>query len=140
MPRWNTFTPDGRRLSVDREANRWIVACGDQESVQRELLDVALIEALRKDVELTSGSTRLDYARWTRELADRIQREAEFDDERSRRVLPSKGDRIELLKRRFGITVRGTVQYVDQLQILVKWDDGQSSNLRVGVDWFRMVE
>jgi hypothetical protein len=34
---------------------------------------------------------------------------------------------------------RGTVHYADELQILVKWDDGSSSSLRVGSDPFRIV-
>jgi hypothetical protein len=56
-----------------------------------------------------------------------------------RRRLPSKGERIELLRPRLGIRVRGTVFYADQLQILVKWDDGRSESLRPGVDRFRIV-
>ena len=51
---------------------------------------------------------------------------------------PSKGERIEI--RRVGISVRGTVFYSDQLQILVKWDDGRSSSLRVGNDRFAVVD
>lgn len=54
--------------------------------------------------------------------------------ERARR-----GDRIELLQRRLGVSLRGTVFYSDQLQVLVKWDDGRSENLRPGVA-FRMIE
>jgi hypothetical protein len=42
--------------------------------------------------------------------------------------IPSKGERVEL--RRGGIRKAGTVWYADQLQVLVKWDDGQSSSLR----------
>jgi hypothetical protein len=37
--------------------------------------------------------------------------------------------------------VRGTVYHVDQLQILVKWDDGRSEGLRPNVaDRFRIIE
>jgi hypothetical protein len=44
--------------------------------------------------------------------------------------LPSKGDRVEV--RRQGVQLRGTVSYSDhRLQVLVKWDDGSSSSLRV---------
>jgi hypothetical protein len=39
-----------------------------------------------------------------------------------------------------GVRVRGTVFYSDELQILVKWDDGRSESLRPGVDDFRIVE
>jgi hypothetical protein len=54
---------------------------------------------------------------------------------------PNRGDRIELLPLRMGVPVRGTVFYSDQLQMLVKWDDGRSESLRRGVtDGFRIVE
>ena len=52
---------------------------------------------------------------------------------------PRQGDRIELL--RMGVPVRGTVFYVDRLQMLVKWDDGRSGSLRRDTsDGFRLVE
>ena len=54
--------------------------------------------------------------------------------------IPSKGDRIELLRSRMGVRVRGTVFYSDQLQILVKWDDGRSESLRPGANGFRIVD
>jgi hypothetical protein len=54
--------------------------------------------------------------------------------------VPKKGDRIELLQPRTGIHPRGTVFHVDQVQILVKWDDGRSESLRPDVDRFRIVE
>jgi hypothetical protein len=55
--------------------------------------------------------------------------------------IPSKGDRIELFRTETGVRVRllGTVFYSDQLQILVKWDDGHSQSLRPGVDRFRIL-
>jgi hypothetical protein len=53
--------------------------------------------------------------------------------------VPRKGDRIELLEPRYGVRPRGTVFHVDQVQILVKWDDGRSESLRPGVDRFRIV-
>jgi hypothetical protein len=54
---------------------------------------------------------------------------------------PCKGDRIELILPRMGMPVRGTVCHVDQLQILVKWDDGRSEGLRPNVaDRFRLVD
>jgi hypothetical protein len=49
-----------------------------------------------------------------------------------------KGDRIELLQPQPRAGVRGTVFHVDQVQILVKWDDGRSGSLRPGVDLFRI--
>ena len=54
---------------------------------------------------------------------------------------PRKGDRIELILPRLGIPLRGTIYHVDQLQILVKWDDGRSESLRSDfADRFRIVE
>ena len=43
--------------------------------------------------------------------------------------IPSKGDRIA--QRRTGISRTGVVWYADQLQVLIKWDDGNSSSLRL---------
>ena len=54
--------------------------------------------------------------------------------------IPSKGDRIELLRTRMGVRITGTVYYSDQVQILVKWDNGLSQSLRVGVDHYRILE
>ena len=52
-----------------------------------------------------------------------------------------KGERIELLLPRLGIRPRGTVFYADELQILVKWDDGRSESLRPQfADRFRILE
>ena len=53
---------------------------------------------------------------------------------------PSKGDRIELLDRRLGVRLQGTVYYSDRLQVLVKWDNGQSQSLRPGIDRFRLID
>jgi hypothetical protein len=63
---------------------------------------------------------------------------AHSDDQFAR--IPSKGDRIELVATHMGISLRGTVYYSDQLQILVKWDNGRSQSLRPGVDRFRVIE
>ncbi len=46
--------------------------------------------------------------------------------------IPSKGDQVE--QRRLGVIRRGYVWYADQLQVLVKWEDGKSSSLRLGSD------
>lgn len=52
-----------------------------------------------------------------------------------------KGDRIELLLPRLGLSVLGTVYHVDAVQVLVKWDDGRSEGLRPDfADRFRIVE
>jgi hypothetical protein len=53
--------------------------------------------------------------------------------------VPTPGDRIELLHPRLGIRRRGRVFYADQLQILVKWDDGRSESLRAGAQLFRIL-
>jgi Domain of unknown function (DUF4314) len=68
-----------------------------------------------------------------------IYMSAEPRDEHERTKIPSKGDRIELLRTETGVRVRGTVYYADQLQILVKWDNGRSQSLRPGVDRFRII-
>ena len=52
--------------------------------------------------------------------------------------IPTKGDRIE--QTNLGIRRAGVVWYADQLQVLVKWDDGQSSSLRIGRNGFRIIE
>ena len=56
------------------------------------------------------------------------------------RRIPSKGDRIELAETRMGVRLRGTVHYADQLQILVKWDNGRSDSIRPGVDGYRIID
>jgi hypothetical protein len=51
---------------------------------------------------------------------------------------PAIGDRVEI--RRGGVIVRGLVDYAEGLRVLVMWDDGSSSSLRVGLDVFETVE
>jgi hypothetical protein len=46
--------------------------------------------------------------------------------------VPRAGERIERWVG--GVARPGTVHYSDELQVLVKWDDGSSSSLRVGRD------
>jgi hypothetical protein len=53
--------------------------------------------------------------------------------------IPTKGDRIELVEARAGVRLQGTVFHVDQLQILVKWDNGRSGSLKPGADEYRIV-
>ena len=72
MQHWTTLTPDGRRLVVTREGGVWRVACGEGDEARSELLDVALIEAIRENGELPGHSDTVDYASWTRALADRF--------------------------------------------------------------------
>jgi hypothetical protein len=53
-------------------------------------------------------------------------------------TIPWIGDRVE--RRIAGISKIGTVHYADQLQALIKWDDGSSSSLRLDRDRVRVVE
>lgn len=46
-------------------------------------------------------------------------------------TIPMIGDRVE--RRTAGVSQYGTVDYADQFQYLVRWDDGSSSSLRVGI-------
>ena len=48
--------------------------------------------------------------------------------------IPSKGDQVE--QRRTGTSRVGYVWHADHLQVLVKWEDGTSSSLRLGRDQF----
>jgi len=68
-----------------------------------------------------------------------MQRESAHDDGESVQI-PSKGERIELVRTQTGVRLRGTVFYSDQIQILVKWDNGRSQSLRPGTDAFRIIE
>ena len=56
------------------------------------------------------------------------------------RAVPKKGDRIEWTDPVTAVRRLGTVQHVDDVQILVKWDDGRSENLEPDLDRFRIVE
>ena len=49
-------------------------------------------------------------------------------------TIPNRGDQVEQL--RIGVRRLGVVWYADQLQVLVKWQDGTSSSLRLGRDQF----
>jgi hypothetical protein len=59
---------------------------------------------------------------------------------RSRAGFRARATESKLLRTRMGIRLTGTVYYSDQLQILVKWDNGLSQSLRVGVDRYRILE
>jgi hypothetical protein len=58
--------------------------------------------------------------------------------ERAAITVPRIGDRVERV--RAGVSQRGTVHYADQLQALIKWDDGSSSSLRLDRYRLRIVE
>ena len=71
----------------------------------------------------------------------RPQRSEHVHEQDRHEQIPQKGDRIELLLPRLGIRPRGTVFYADELQVLVKWDDGRSESLRPHVaDRFRIID
>jgi len=38
------------------------------------------------------------------------------------------------------VRIRGTVHCSDQLQTLVKWDDGPSPSVKPGIDRYRIIE
>ena len=73
MDTWHGHTPDGRELVVHRERDHWTVRCGAEEA-ENSILDVALIGAIRADSNRLAHSHEIDYAVWTRELADQIER------------------------------------------------------------------
>ncbi len=75
MGEWATHTPDGRRLQVRRENETWIASCGEASEARNELLDVALIEAIRQDHVVVAHSPQVDYGAWIRTQADRIERD-----------------------------------------------------------------
>jgi hypothetical protein len=52
-------------------------------------------------------------------------------------TIPTVGDRVE--RRTAGVSQYGTVHYADQIQLLVMWDDGTSSSLRVGIHELRVL-
>jgi hypothetical protein len=54
--------------------------------------------------------------------------------------IPSRGDRVELLRTHLGVRLRGTVYYSDQIQVLVGWDNGKSQSLKPGIDRLRILD
>jgi hypothetical protein len=74
MTEWVTHTPDGLMLHISRKRDRWIVRCEDGDEVRSEVLDVALIEAIRGNQVVAHSTQRVDGA-WVRTRADQIERE-----------------------------------------------------------------
>ena len=74
MTKWVTHTPDGLRLQISRERDGWLVRCEDDEEIRSEVLDVALIEAIRGNQVIAHSAQRVDGA-WVRTRADQIERE-----------------------------------------------------------------
>jgi hypothetical protein len=75
MSEWTTHTPDGRPLHVKREHGIWAAQCGEGAEARNELLDVALIEAIRDDAAVVAHSRLPEYGAWIRAQADRIERD-----------------------------------------------------------------
>ncbi len=73
MTQWVTHTPDGRRFRVRREEDTWIASCGEDEA-RNDLLDVALIEAIRGEPAVFAHSPQVEYGPSIRAQADRIER------------------------------------------------------------------
>jgi len=67
---WKGYTPAGQQLVVEREDEVWVVSCDARAPVQNALLDVALVEALRSDVEAPWRG--INPAEWTRLIVDAI--------------------------------------------------------------------
>lgn len=73
MTQWVAQTPNGHELRVRRAGDTWIVSCGEDEA-RSDLLDVAMIEAIRGDAAVYAHSPRVEYGPWIRAQADRIER------------------------------------------------------------------
>lgn len=67
-----------------------------------------------------------------------VSEERASASQEARSTIPRIRDRIEML--RAGIARQGTVHYADELQVLVKWDDGRSSSLRMDRVRFKILE
>jgi hypothetical protein len=68
--RWTGSTPAGQLVVVEHDHDTWVVTCDDHDPVRHRLLDVALINAVRADVE--AHWSGIEPARWTRLIADSI--------------------------------------------------------------------
>lgn len=86
-----------------------------------------------------AASTQVPIFNARTELMGREQRQASASQARR---TPRKGDRIQLAELRLGVATQGTIYYVDDLQILIKWDDGRSQSMRRGnvADRFWIIE
>jgi hypothetical protein len=69
---WHSYAPDGREVLVRRQAEVWLVRCGQSEAHSKNL-DVALMQAIRADVDDVVGhACGVGYAKWIRIAADTI--------------------------------------------------------------------
>jgi hypothetical protein len=69
-PFWALETPAGQGVIVKRDDSAWVVICDGGEPVRHRLLDVALIEAVRSDVEVHWFG--INPGRWASTTADDI--------------------------------------------------------------------
>jgi hypothetical protein len=72
---WVRYTPDGLRVDVRRGVDTWIVSCGEGDEARSQVLDVALIEAIRGVRAIVAHPSATAYGAWTRVQADEIERE-----------------------------------------------------------------
>jgi hypothetical protein len=68
---WQSSTPGGRDVTIQRRGEFWLVRCGDLRVLNRNL-DVALMNAIRADPETAEHSDEADYPAWARAVADKI--------------------------------------------------------------------
>jgi hypothetical protein len=68
--KWSGYTPAGHLLVVERDRDMWLVTRDGDKPVGHHLLDVALISAVRGDVQAHWNG--IEPARWTRLIADSI--------------------------------------------------------------------
>jgi hypothetical protein len=68
---WHSYAPDGREVLVRRRGEVWLVRCGQSEA-HSENLDVALMQAIRGDVDVGGHAHVVSYATWVRTAADKI--------------------------------------------------------------------
>jgi hypothetical protein len=70
---WVRYTPDGLRVNVRRGVDTWIVSCGEGAEARSQVLDVALIEAIRGVRAIVAHPSATAYGAWTRAQADQIE-------------------------------------------------------------------
>jgi hypothetical protein len=68
---WHSSTPGGREVIVQRRGVLWLVRCGDVRVLNGNL-DVALMNAIRTDLETAAHSDEADYPAWARAVANEI--------------------------------------------------------------------
>jgi hypothetical protein len=69
---WRSYAPDGREVLVRRRGEVWLVRCGQSEAHNKNL-DVALMQAIRTDVDVVGHAHEVSYATWVRTAADKIE-------------------------------------------------------------------